>query len=131
MNLIKQEVWYKPWEKLDAHQKELFKRRLSRWILPSVFVLWLAILSITSPVFLTRNNIFKVARQVAVIGILSLGQLLVLITGNIDLSIGTFVGLFGAVLAGFSLQLGFWPAFGLALLLALVWGLMNGFLVTR
>lgn len=131
MSSIKQASWYKPWERLDAQQKELLKRRLSKWILPLVFVFWLAILSFASPVFLTPNNIFNVARQVAVIGILSLGQLLVLITGNIDLSNGTFMGLFGAVLAGISLQLGFWPAFGIALLLALFWGLTNGFLVTR
>ncbi len=131
MDRINRATWYKPWERLDDHQRETLRRRLVRLILPLVFVLWLAILSIASPVFLTPNKIFNVARQVAVIGILSLGQLLVLLTGNIDLSIGTFLGLFGAVLAGFSLQLGFWPAFGLALLLALVWGLTNGFLVTR
>ena len=131
MERISRTRWYKPWERLDDLQREMLKRRLAKLILPVVFVLWLVILSIASPVFLTPNNIFNVARQVAVIGILSLGQLLVLLTGNIDLSIGNFLGLFGAVLAGFSLQMGFWPAFGLALLLALVWGLTNGFLVTR
>jgi ribose transport system permease protein len=121
----------KIWDRLNEQQKMLLRRRLAGSILPLVFIGWLIFLAFSSPVFLTSQNIFNVTRQVAVIGVLSLGQLLVLLTGNIDLSIGNFLGLFGAILAGFSLTMGFLPAFGIALLLALVWGLTNGFLVTR
>ena len=118
-------------DKLDDHQRSKLMRRLTGLILPVVFVAWLLFLSITSPVFLTSRNIFNVTRQVAVIGILSLGQFICLITGNIDLSIGNFLGLFGAILAGLSLQIGFLPALIIALLLALSWGVSNGFLVSR
>lgn len=114
-------------QSLAANQARL----LSKLLLPAVFLAWFVFLSVTSPVFLTWENIFNVSRQVAVIGILSLGQLLCLLTGNIDLSIGNFVGLFGALVAGLSLQMGVGPALAISLAVAAVWGLSNGFLVTR
>lgn len=103
----------------------------SKLLLPIVFVAWFIFLSIASPVFLTTHNLFNVTRQVAVIGILSLGQLLCLITGNFDLSIGAFLGLSGALLAGLSLIFGVPVAFLITLIFTLIWGLTNGFLVTR
>ncbi len=106
-------------------------RIASKLLLPTVFVMWLAFLSITSPNFLTPQNLFNVTRQVAVIGILSIGQLLCLITGNIDLSVGTFLGLSGALVAGFSLVFGVPAALAITLLFTLFWGFSNGFLVTR
>lgn len=106
-------------------------RRISKLILPIVFISWLTFLSITSPVFLTWRNLSNVSRQVAVVGLLSVGQLLVMLTGNIDLSSASFMGLFGAVLADQSKEMPFPVAIGMALILALVWGLTNGYLVTR
>ena len=106
-------------------------RRISKLILPLVFITWLSYLTITSPVFLTWRNLSNVSRQVAVVGLLSLGQLLVIITGNIDLSSASFMGLLGAVLADLSKGMSFPVALGMALILALVWGFSNGYLVTR
>lgn len=106
-------------------------RTAARLMLPFIFIVWFIFLSISSPVFLTWLNLFNVSRQVAVMGIVSLGQLICLITGNIDLSVGVFLGLYGAVLAGESLNFGVLPAFIIALLLIAVWGLFNGFLVSR
>jgi putative xylitol transport system permease protein len=106
-------------------------RRISKLILPLVFISWLTFLSFSSPVFLSWRNLSNVSRQVAVVGLLSIGQLLVLLTGNIDLASASFMGLFGAVLASQSKVISFPVALGMALALALVWGLLNGFLVTR
>ena len=106
-------------------------RRLSKFILPLVFLAWLVFLSISTPAFLTWQNLANVSRQVAVVGMLSLGQLAVILTGNIDLSSASLMGLFGAVLAGQSKVMPFPVALGLAVVLALIWGLSNGFLVTR
>ena len=111
-------------------QTAVLRRRLANSILPVVFIIWFVFLSITSPVFLTTQNLFNVTRQIAVIGVLSIGRLICMISGNIDLSVGTFLGLVGALLGGLSLQIGFLPAFGIVLLVTLVWGLMNGFLVS-
>ncbi len=108
-----------------------FIRVLSRWMLPVIFILWIVFLSFASPVFLTWGNLFNVTRQIAVIGILSVAQLLCILTGNIDLSIGAFLGLFGALLAGLSISMGFPMAFLICLVIAIAWGFTNGFLVTR
>lgn len=108
-----------------------FGRRVSKLILPLVFLGWLAFLSISAPAFLTWQNLTNVSRQVAVVGLLSLGQFAVMLTGNIDLSSAALMGLFGAVLAGQSKVMPFPVALALALGLVLIWGLANGFLVTR
>jgi ribose transport system permease protein len=104
---------------------------VSKLILPLVFLGWLVFLSISAPAFLTWQNLSNVSRQVAVVGLLSLGQFAVMLTGNIDLSSAALMGLFGAVLAGQSKVMPFPVALGLALGLVLIWGLANGFLVTR
>jgi len=106
-------------------------RVAARLMLPFIFSIWFVFLAITSPVFLTWQNIFNVTRQVAVMGIVSLGQLLCMISGNIDLSVGVFLALFGVILGGLSLKLGALPAIVIALAMAVAWGLLNGFLVTR
>lgn len=104
---------------------------VAKLLLPFIFMIWFIFLSISSPVFLTWQNLFNVTRQVAVIGILSLGQLICIITGNVDLSVGVFLGLIGAILAGLSLQIGVATAFLISIILTLFWGLLNGFLVSR
>ncbi len=121
----------KPQELPMEESRHDLRRRISKLILPIVFIAWLAFLSSTSPVFLTWRNLSNVSRQVAVVGLLSLGQLLVILTGNLDLSSASFMGLLGAVLADLSKGMSFPVALGMALILALVWGLSNGYLVTR
>lgn len=120
-----------PEELSEYHPRRELVRRISRLILPAVFAAWLVFLTISSPVFLTWQNISNVTRQVAVVGLLSLGQLVVILTGNIDLSSAGLMGLFGAILAGQSKEMAFPVALALGLSLALFWGLSNGFLVTR
>jgi ribose/xylose/arabinose/galactoside ABC-type transport system permease subunit len=106
-------------------------RRASKYILPLVFLGWLAFLTFSAPAFLTWQNLSNVSRQVAVVGLLSLGQFVCILTGNLDLSIAALMGLFGAVVAGTSKEATFPTALALGLLLSLLWGLANGFLVTR
>jgi ribose/xylose/arabinose/galactoside ABC-type transport system permease subunit len=131
MDLLKRILPTNPQSESEDQPGRDLIRRLSKLILPLVFIAWLTFLTFSSPVFLTWRNLSNVSRQVAVVGLLSLGQLLVMLTGNIDLSSASFMGLFGAVLAGQSKEISFPVAIGMALVLALVWGLSNGFLVTR
>ena len=49
-------------------------------------------LSIASPYFMTLRNIVNVLRQFSLIAILAIGQALIIITGGIDLSVGSLVG---------------------------------------
>lgn len=52
---------------------------------------------ITSPVFLTQQNLLNIIWIVSVLGILSLGQTLLLITGNFDMSVAYIIGLAGII----------------------------------
>jgi len=89
-------------------------------------------LSIASPHFLTVDNLLNVLRQSAINAVLALGQLMVIITAGIDLSIGSIVGLTIVLLAQM-LRAGV-PA-GVAILLTIgcgaAVGLVNGLLLTR
>lgn len=55
--------------------------------------------SLLSPSFLSLNNFVNVTLQIAIYGILSIGMTIVMITGGIDLSIGSVVALVGVVAA--------------------------------
>ena len=86
-------------------------------------------LSLLSPYFLTRSNIFNILDQSVVIGIVSVGMTFVILTGGIDLSVGSVAGLTG-VLLGVALQHVALPAaIGLAVLAGAGIGLLSGILV--
>ena len=56
-------------------------------------------LTLVSNDFLTGNNLANLARQVSIFGILAIGQLFVILTGGIDLSVGSILALSGAITA--------------------------------
>src|SRR5680860_53926 len=90
------------------------------------------ILFILSPFFLTVTNVFNIFQQVAVLSILALGGTAVIITGGIDLSVGSVLALSGAVL-GFTFERVGLPmplAIISALAVGALVGLTNGVLIT-
>lgn len=58
----------------------------------------IAVLSTISPYFLTVNNMLNLLSQSVVVGLLALGQTLVILIGGIDLSVGSLVGVTGIIL---------------------------------
>lgn len=60
------------------------------------------VLSFSSPNFLTPANLINVMRQISINGILAVGVTFVLLTGGVDLSLGSLVALSGVVAAGFA-----------------------------
>lgn len=89
-------------------------------------------LCFASEFFLTSRNLANVGRQISVVGIVSLGQALVIIAGGIDLSVGSIIGL-SAVLAALATAATGSPLLGLitALAIGTLVGAINGLLVTR
>src|SRR5207245_2061573 len=80
-----------------------------------------------APVFASQVNILNLVRQVSVIGIVGLGEMLVILTGGIDLGVGSIVGFTGVVAA--SLQrdnAGLLPTLLVPLLLRRLTGLVGG-----
>jgi ribose/xylose/arabinose/galactoside ABC-type transport system permease subunit len=90
------------------------------------------IFSIVIPNFATSSNFITILRQVSNIGILSVGMTFVLISGGIDLSIGSMLPLTGVATAIFLTKFGMHPIAGcaLGLCIGLLVGLINGVFVT-
>lgn len=100
---------------------------------PLLFLLLISgFLSATTESFLTTQNILTILLQISVIGIVAVGQTMVMITAGIDLSVGSVVGLSGVVASLLMASLG-WPV-PVAVLggvgAGVVAGGVNGLLVT-
>ena len=64
-----------------------------------ILVVLVVILAFIRPVFLTPNNLLNIMRQVSIVAILGIGMTYVLISAEIDLSVGSLVALSGVVVA--------------------------------
>ena len=95
-------------------------------------VLLVIVISIISPQFRTIDNFMSLVRQSSINGFIAFGMTCVILTGGIDLSVGSVLALTTAFCASFIK--GGMPA-GLAMLLALVigtaFGTLSGILVTK
>ena len=92
-----------------------------------------AIVAIASPQFLSVVNLQNVARLAGTYGIFSIGVGIVIITGGIDLSVGSICALLGVLLSMMLVEWGWPPAVALAAVLALggALGAAHGLLITR
>src|SRR5437016_886287 len=100
-----------------------------------VFVLWLEILifSKTGTNFATQGNMFEVLRLSTEIGLLALVMTPVILTGGIDLSVGSMLGLSAVVFGKMWRDLGMSPALAAVctLVLGAAGGGVNALLITR
>ena len=100
---------------------------------------WLALLatciffSTQSDRFLSGENLSLVLQQVMVVGVLAIGQTLIILTAGIDLSCGMVMALGGVVMTKFSVDYGLPPSLAIVcgLLVSAGFGLLNGLLVTQ
>lgn len=90
------------------------------------------ILSILSPNFLELNNLLNLLRQVSINALIAFGMTFVILTGGIDLSVGSMLA-FGAALTAGMLSSGFDPilAILLGLMAGAIMGALNGFIITK
>ncbi|QGZ64283.1 ABC transporter permease [Paraburkholderia acidisoli] len=105
----------------------------SRYGMAFVLLALIILFASLSDVFLTGENLTNILRQVSMLGIASVGATLVILTGGIDLSVGSAVALTGVVSAIAMTQFG-WGALAASLLgiaCAGGVGVVNGVAVTR
>lgn len=76
--------------------------KLGKYIIFIFLVVFCVVLSVTTSGFLTEKNIINVLRQVSYNGVIAVGMTFVIITGNIDLSVGGVVGLAAIVACDFA-----------------------------
>lgn len=99
----------------------------------AALVIIFAISAVLSPEFLTSFNMIIIVRTLAFIGLVTIGQAMLLILGELDLSVGAIGGL-SAVAGGILMvQVGLdpWLSLALCLLLGTLCGFLNGLLVTK
>ncbi len=107
-------------------------RRLQKFLPFATLIALFVALTIATPHFMTVINLTSVARQTAVINIMALGMTLVIITGGIDLSVGSILGISGlfgcmAIEGGHSIPIAIAAGIGTGLLC----GVLNGLMITQ
>lgn len=110
-----------------------FKIYLQTYVMIFALVgIWLLFFILTEGIFLTPRNLSNLVRQMSIIGMLSIGMVLIIVSGNIDLSIGSLVGLTGAIAAILQVKVGWGtvPAVAVALLVGVAAGFWQGFWVS-
>lgn len=86
-----------------------------------------------SPNFLTTKNMLNILRQVSVYGILATGMAFAMMTGGIDLSVGSIAGLSGILVARMVVESGTnlaWASL-IAIIMGMVIGATNGVIISR
>lgn len=109
-----------------------FNYYLSNYGIIMVLVVLFIFFSFMSSNFLKPQNLFNVLRQVSIVGISAVGMTLVLLTGGIDLSVGSIIGVAGVGAAELML-LGVNPVLAslIMLLISALIGLLNGFFINK
>lgn len=127
---LKNPVKYNERSKLFDHGTRQF---LQGWGLFIVFIFICLVFALLSPIFLKSSNLINVVRQVSVIGTAAVGMAILMISGGIDLSIGSQIAFSGLVVAimlkQFNLPIP--VAIVITLLTSILIGFVNSFLVTK
>lgn len=93
-------------------------------------LLLMLVFSIVNPTFLTLKNLTNVLRQISIVGICTVGMTMIILSGGIDLSVGSIVALTGIVLAKLLVAgMPMLPAILIALIIGTVLGFLNALLI--
>lgn len=112
----------------------VFLRLRTRWadyLIALAFVGMVIYATTASDTFLTERNMTNVARQIVTNGLISLGMLVVILTGGVDLSVGSIVALAAILAAGLQKEVPLELAILAALGAGMIVGLINGFLIAH
>lgn len=106
----------------------IFKSKMTTILIATVAI-WVLFTILTGGNFLTTRNLSNLFRQMSITGILAIGMVFVIILGEIDLSVGSTLGLLGGVAAILNVWLGFSviPTVVITLILGIMVGAWNGY----
>jgi D-xylose transport system permease protein len=118
---------------MDEAKKKLTTSALRAYIMIAVLgLIWVYFHWATDSIFLTPRNLSNLMTQMSVTAILAVGMLMVIVSGNIDLSVGSVLGFAGG-LAAYSLTImeyGLPVAITVAIAAGILIGLFHGALIT-
>lgn len=120
--------------KETSHSAPLFKTHLWKILLDNstviVFICMLIVAAFLSDRFYSADNITNVLRQSVPLGLAALGMLFVILTGGIDLSVGSVMAFVSVVIALLIPEMGMIPAILMGMILTTMIGFISGVLVT-
>lgn len=112
--------------------KGLGIKLLTKYRTLTVLVIILLVATLLSDSFLTLGNIINVIRQVSIIAIIAAGMTFVILTGGIDLSVGSILAISGAISADVLIKTNSVILSSLiAILIGIIFGAFNGLIITR
>src|SRR5215475_6899691 len=120
-------------ERPDPNARHVWRGVLASqafWVTVALLIIC-AVMAVLQPAaFVSSENFYNITRNFAFIGIMALGMTVVIVTGGIDLSVGSVMGL-AAIVAGLVLQDEgpWWLAMGAGLATGFATGAMNGVLI--
>ncbi len=129
-------AWFRrllPRQNPSRQQPAGVQRRWVDYVFIAAFFLLLFLAASMSDVFFTERNLTNLLRQIVTNGLISIGMLVVILTGGIDLSVGPVVAFSAIVVSGMIQKQGL-PlpvAILVALCVGALAGLFNGFMISR
>ena len=95
----------------------------------AILILIVILLSVTTPSFRTVGNMVNILKQVSIIGIISCGMTLVVISGCLDLSVGSVFSLLNVIIISLQQRSNI-LAVAVAFIVAILIGMFNGIIIT-
>lgn len=119
--------------KTNNSMKKTIKEKLGIIIALVILIAFFALFPKTSGTFLTSGNMLNIFRQASTNLIVALAMTLVIILGGIDLSVGSIMALSGVVVGGLVSYNGLpvWVAVIAAIVVGVLFGLFNGFVISK
>lgn len=123
--------------KLDSQKQNKLqtrgKVRLNMVIAPLGLVALIIVFTLMSPNFLAMNNVLNILRQGSINIIIAIGMTVVILTGGIDLSVGSLVALAACSMSQFHHVFGMniWLAATIGILISIALGTLTGFFVSK
>lgn len=116
------------------NEKKNFLKKLTSFREFGVFIALIVLVlvfAISSPIFLTGENVLIITRQVSVVSLLAIGMTMVIITGGIDLSVSSVIAMAGIVTASAmkEMNLSIPVAILMGLGVGILTGIINGVLI--
>ncbi|SFJ82044.1 xylose ABC transporter membrane protein [Bradyrhizobium sp. Gha] len=107
--------------------------RSAAGLLLAIAIVWIAFSILTDGVFVSDRNLTNLMRQTAMTAMVAIGMLVVVVQGEIDLSVGSFLSLCVTVIAMIEVSgvVGVWGSIAVALCMGILVGLWNGIWVAR
>lgn len=115
---------------MNKIKKVAFKFVKDQKVLLATILLFI-ISAIISPHFLSKINLSNLLLQISVTGIVSVGVMFVMLTGEFDISVGSLMAFYGILSIQLTNKVGYWAALAALIPLALIIGCIYGTLVAK